>query len=481
MQTQMKSNKAIAFLHKKLSASAITITTFMSLMIITVGLFWFTITQALENYLDQQIDVLGNSLATQAAFNATQSILTNDLLSLNVLLNRLVLDDNILSARVYNKKDELLAEASSGNAKQPTNADFRPSKTHRVYTSSIRFQDDVVGHVLITLDKTPAQETLKHLTNLLIGVSIFICAIALLLVVLVTRWLFSPINDATDALYALAKGHHDAKLPNAAFKEARALCHAIHEAQNLEWPKPEPIDEPISDDITGIPAKTQLEIDFETILAESKRRSCMLFIDILNINEWHENMTPLQVANLLTPIYRAIFQTTERFHGQVHQYQDDSVLILFNAEDTGDHLYMEAISAAHVIIGLTEALLENELYHDAPALNLHLGLHKGTPHITEMMKNDTFDADEIGELMDDITKLTQSTSINKLVISEQVFTMNDIQNRVFTSLPEIIDIDENEILIYEVKGLAEKYQKRVYQYIKEINRADENLALDANN
>ena len=90
MQTQMKSNKAIAFLRKKLSASAITITTFMSLMIITVGLFWFTITQALENYLDQQIDVLGNSLATQAAFNATQSILTNDLLSLNVLLNRLV-------------------------------------------------------------------------------------------------------------------------------------------------------------------------------------------------------------------------------------------------------------------------------------------------------------------------------------------------------------------------------------------------------
>jgi uncharacterized membrane protein affecting hemolysin expression len=200
MDTQSKTKAIAAFIRKKLSASVITVAIFISLMILTVCIFWYTMTHALGNYLSQQTEVLGSSLATQAAFNATQSILNNDLLSLNVLLNRLVVDDNILSARVYNKKDELLAEADSGNSGMQSEQDFRPSETHRVYSSSIKFRDEIVGHVLITLDKTPAQATLQHLNNLLIGVAIFTCTIALLLIILITKWLFAPINEASSAL-----------------------------------------------------------------------------------------------------------------------------------------------------------------------------------------------------------------------------------------------------------------------------------------
>lgn len=479
METNTKDNAVMLFFRKKLTATAIIITTFMALMILTVGIFWFTMTQSLANYLNQQTDVLGSSLATQAAFNATQSILTNDLLSLNVLLNRLVVDDSILSARVFNKKDELLAEADSGNSKQSSNSDFRPSKEHRVYTSSIRFRDEVVGHVLITLDKTPAQDTLKHLTNLLIGISIFVCTIALLLVVLMSRWLFSSVVDATDALNALAKGHQDAKLPTPSYKEGKRLCQAIQDVQALEWPKP--IIEEIEPELHELPTKTQMEIDFDRILTESKRRSCVLYIDILNIEEWHEEMTPLQVANLLTPIYRAIFQACEQFHGQVHQYQNDSVLILFNAESSGDQLYMEAVCAAHVITGLITKLLENELYDIAPPLNLHLGLHKGTPHITEMMKSDTFNASEIEMLLNDIVALSQSASINTLVISDEVFTMNDIQNRVFTSLPEIIEIENGDVLAYGVKGLADKYQQKVQKHIHDLSEHESPLEAETSN
>ncbi|MEL0635982.1 AhpA/YtjB family protein [Marinomonas sp. TI.3.20] len=471
METNIKTNKLALFLKKKLTASIITITVFMTLMILTVSLIWFTMTQALGNYLNQQTDVLGSSLATQAAFNATQSILTNDLLSLNVLLNRLVVDDNILSARVYNKKDELLAEADSGNSDVSKTVDLRPSDKHRVYSSSIRFRDDVVGHVLITLDRTPTQSTLKHLNNLLIGVSIFICAVTLLLVVLLTRWLFSPINQATDVLKDLAKGHLDSQLPSPLFKEGRSLCQSIQELQALDWPKIEkpPIEEKTNPEIT---TKTQIEIDFDKIFEESNKRSCLLYFDILNLENWHDEMTPLQVANLLTPIYRAIFQSSEAFMGQVHQYDNDSVVIFFSAQTSQDNLYINAISAAQLFLGLVEQLLDNDLYHDAPSLNFHLGLHKGGPEITDMMLNNEFDIQRIQALLEQASHLSQSQSQNKLVISDAIFTLNDIQNRVFTSLPEVIEIEGEEILAYEVKGIADKYQDKVNQKILDMSKGD---------
>lgn len=471
METNIKTNKLALFLKKKLTASIITITVFMTLMILTVSLIWFTMTQALGNYLNQQTDVLGSSLATQAAFNATQSILTNDLLSLNVLLNRLVVDDNILSARVYNKKDELLAEADSGNSDVSKTVDLRPSDKHRVYSSSIRFRDDVVGHVLITLDRTPTQSTLKHLNNLLIGVSIFICAVTLLLVVLLTRWLFSPINQATDVLKDLAKGHLDSQLPSPLFKEGRSLCQSIQELQALDWPK---IEEPLIEEKMNaeITTKTQIEIDFDKIFEESNKRSCLLYFDILNLENWHDEMTPLQVANLLTPIYRAIFQSSEAFMGQVHQYDNDSVVIFFSARTSQDNLYINAISAAQLFLGLVEQLLDNELYHDAPSLNFHLGLHKGGPEITDMMLNNEFDIQRIQALLEQASHLSQSQSQNKLVISDAIFTLNDIQNRVFTSLPEVIEIEGEEILAYEVKGIADKYQDKVNQKILDMSKVD---------
>ncbi|WP_133011895.1 AhpA/YtjB family protein [Marinomonas flavescens] len=471
METNIKTNKLALFLKKKLTASIITITVFMTLMILTVSLIWFTMTQALGNYLNQQTDVLGSSLATQAAFNATQSILTNDLLSLNVLLNRLVVDDNILSARVYNKKDELLAEADSGNSDVSKTVDLRPSDKHRVYSSSIRFRDDVVGHVLITLDRTPTQSTLKHLNNLLIGVSIFICAVTLLLVVLLTRWLFSPINQATDVLKDLAKGHLDSQLPSPLFKEGRSLCQSIQELQALDWPK---IEKPLIEEKTNpeITTKTQIEIDFDKIFEESNKRSCLLYFDILNLENWHDEMTPLQVANLLTPIYRAIFQSSEAFMGQVHQYDNDSVVIFFSARTSQDNLYINAISAAQLFLGLVEQLLDNELYHDTPSLNFHLGLHKGGPEITDMMLNNEFDIQRIQALLEQASHLSQSQSQNKLVISDAIFTLNDIQNRVFTSLPEVIEIEGEEILAYEVKGIADKYQDKVNQKILDMSKGD---------
>lgn len=467
MDIQSKKKAITAFIRSKTSATLVMVATFISLMILTVCLFWYTMTHALGNYLNQQTEVLGSSLATQAAFNATQSILNNDLLSLNVLLNRLVVDDNILSARVYNKKDELLAEADSSSSGVRTEQNYRPDDKRRLYSSSIKFRDEIVGHVLITLDKTPAQATLQHLNNLLIGVAIFICVLALLIIVLLAKWLFAPINEATSVLQTYREGKKALLSVPAKYTEAKCLFNAVEDVQSL----PLPIDESKTNAPEEAPAavtKPQFEINFDAIFEESRQRSCVLYFDILNVEDWHKDMTPLQVSNLLTPIYRAMFQASEIYLGQIHQYKEDAAVVLFSAHHCDDNLYLNAVSTAQLFLGLIDKLLENELYKGAPALNFHLGLHQGNAQITTMVKKEYFNADEVSSLLHEIDQLSHSDSINKLVITEDIFTLPHIQNRVFTGLPEFIEDGDNEILAYEVKGMSDKYKQQIHQHIVDI-------------
>ncbi|MFT6655023.1 MAG: hypothetical protein ACJAWI_001795 [Marinomonas primoryensis] len=179
-------------------------------------------------------------------------------------------------------------------------------------------------------------------------------------------------------------------------------------------------------------------------------------------------MTPLQVANLLTPIYRAIFQASEIYLGQVHQYKNDSAVILFSAHNCEDKLYLNAVSTAQLFLGLVDKLLENELYKDTSKLNFHLGLHQGNAQLTNMVKENHFEPDKVDILLNNVHQLKQSESINKLVISDDIFTLSHIQNRVFTGLPEIIENDGKEVLAYEVKGMSDKYKKQIQQHIVEI-------------
>ena len=469
MDTLKKLSSGYHQLIRKCSSASIVVTSYLVLILITLAVLWFSVNSAVNKHLNQQTDILGSSLATQAAFNATQSILTNDLLSLNVLLNRLVVSDNILSARVYNRKDELLAEANRNGTQSTNEGEMRPSDTHRIFSSPIRFRDDVVGHVLITLDRTSVQSTLSHISNLMIGLGIFLSAITSLILLLIVRRLFNPITRASDALQAYTNGTNNSPLPERSYLEADELISHVRQLQTLELTAPLPqAVEPEQNDAPPVDEEGQFEINFEQIIKDTERESCALFIQLKHLNEWRDELPPLQVANLLTPIYRTIFLASEHYNGQVHQYEKDSVLILFQAKDCDDNLYMNAASCAQLIHELLKQLMVSNLYEDIPAITYHMGLHKGDESLSRMYEANQID-DNISTLIEAADALAMSETNNQLVLTEDIITVPEIQNRIVLSLPEIIELEQGEVLAYAVKGLSEKYRARIKDHMDELN------------
>lgn len=443
-------------------------------MLIALTIFWATITNTLEGYLTQQTEVLGSSLATQAAFNATQSILTNDLLSLNVLLTRLVVDENILSARVFNKQDELLAEASSDNSSHLNESDISVSENKRVFSSSVKFRQEVVGHVIITLDKTPTQNILSRLNSLLISVSIFITAIALFLVFFMTKKLFAPITNASEALEALLKGHTDAVLNKSLYKEANTLLQLLAKVQSLDWlARPASLntaDDSPKEEAVAIEKEDQFEFNFEQIFEEDKQRSCILYIELSNMEQWQDKFTPIQIANLFTPVYRAMFQASDAYCGQVHQYQENATLILFSASECDDQLYLNAICTAKLFTSLLEKLLSTDIYADTPSIEYKIVIDDGIKNLTQQMDQLDKIPAELEGLFDQVKELSDMIEVKTTAISEAIFILPEIQNKVFTGLPDIhTDESGNEKLSYTIKGMSDKLLNKIQTKFEQIS------------
>lgn len=99
--------------------------------------------------LEQQTDRLGTTLANQTALLATELVLSNDLISLNVLLTELTRSPAISQAAVFTVDDQVLAISGPSASRDPAREPGRSGS----YVAPIALQDSVAGYVRVYVDR----------------------------------------------------------------------------------------------------------------------------------------------------------------------------------------------------------------------------------------------------------------------------------------------------------------------------------------
>lgn len=102
--------------------------------------------------MHEQADALGQSLTTQTATSATELLVSNDILSLNVLLGNLVKNPLVAHAAIYSVDNRILAEAGQ----RPRNSLL--GEAEGLYQTKITFQDVTAGQLRISLDMSQFQQ-----------------------------------------------------------------------------------------------------------------------------------------------------------------------------------------------------------------------------------------------------------------------------------------------------------------------------------
>lgn len=140
-----------------------------------------------KHAMEQHTDALGQSLITQTAASATDLLVANDILSLNVLLSNLVKNPLVAHAAVYSVDNRILAESGT-----------RPQKNllgdeEGLYSTPISFQEVIAGHLRISLDMRQLQQPMTISLQSMGLLGLILLALTLMLSMRLGRQLSLPL------------------------------------------------------------------------------------------------------------------------------------------------------------------------------------------------------------------------------------------------------------------------------------------------
>jgi uncharacterized membrane protein affecting hemolysin expression len=367
--------------------------------------------------MHEQADALGQALTTQTATSATELLVSNDILSLNVLLGNLVKNPLVAHAAIYSPDNRILAEAGQ----RPKNGLL--GEAEGLYEIKITFQDVIAGTLRLSLDMAQFQQPLTISLQSMAILAGILLALALALSLRLGRhistpmlqlrmWLryidpYTPATDRQDEIGDLARQlktsyappePEPAPIPEPV--EAGDEDDASPEFDTSDLNDPDFHDEP-KPRATAIPARRLVaeedEDDEEDPFADLRdhspappkpvarpilpvvpsqpQYSAVLAVQ-LGSQEQLRRLPRTRLTELLERYRDCIDQAASLYDSELHTLNNGSSLMVFSTQDSGDDYLTNAICCGELLRALSHAL-QIEVADSGITLQLQLGLTLG--------------------------------------------------------------------------------------------------------
>ena len=368
--------------------------------------------------MHEQADALGESLTTQTATSATELLVSNDILSLNVLLNNLTKNKLVAHAAIYSVDNRILAEAGQ----RPKHSLL--GEAEGMYQSKITFQDVTAGQLRISLDMDQFQQPMTISLQSMGILSAILLALSLALSLRLGRNLSTPLmqlrvwlrnidehtpgTERQDEIGDLARQLHadfapepvepepepepefddenDDEETDPAFEVRNLRDPSFDESRPVAAMKPAPRrivstvedddddDDPFADlrdDRCGQRAETA----GKTKASNVPQHSAVLAVQ-LGAQDQLRRLPRARLEELLKRYRDCLDQAASLYQSELHTLNDGSTLMLFHSEDSGDDYLTNAICCGELLRALGHQL-QIEVADSGITLQLQLGLTLG--------------------------------------------------------------------------------------------------------
>jgi len=375
-----------------------------------------------KHAMQQQADALGQSLITQTAASATDLLVANDILSLNVLLSNLVKNPLVAHAAIYSVDNRVLAESGA-----------RPQRNllgdeEGLYSTPISFQEVIAGHLRISLDMKQFQQPMTISLQSMGLLSLILLALTLTLSMRLGRqlslplmqlrlWLRDPDDPAPgagrqdeigdlarqlqarlvpevvepeieldDSMQDIYSAHFDvpAAAPVQDYDRTEVdlgdyLVDTEERPSAADHPARASYDEEDFDDDPPFeeakPQQAQAALTAKPTAPVTAGKSGVLAIQ-LGAQEQLRRLPRARLTELLQRYSDCLQQAATLYQAELHTLNDGSSLMLFHSQDDEQNYLTHALCCGELMRALGHAL-QIEVADSGITLQLQLGLTQG--------------------------------------------------------------------------------------------------------
>lgn len=460
-------------------------------VLITLGmtLLGMLIVSNQTNLLRAQMNEFGQAVVRQLAESSQELILSDDLLSLRVLVNNLGSNEGVVGAAVYADDGERVARVGRTPGDQigelydratglPGAGQYVDDVWHRPdgqrlevvsFITPIRFQNVVAGHAVVTFARTAMAQALRDSIRAIIAATALMIVLAVITAFYIGRRLSQPIHDLMDVSEAIYKGDYHFPVGERRNDEIGRLMQSFNRMGKGLLEKSQ-VEAAFSRFVSTGVARQILQNLEEIKLGGQHVRGSVLFADIVGFTSMSEKLPPEEVAEFLNEYFSYISQVSRLYRGTIDKFMGDCAMVVFGVPDHDPEHPFNAIACSVLIQRVVQRLNAIRVREGKFPVQFRIGVNSGGMLAGNMGAQDRMQYTVVGDTVNLAARLYDVAGADQIIITEELYKHPEVEWRVLARPHKSIRLrgKDKPVNTYLVKDVASTYRAAMDVQIAEI-------------
>lgn len=468
---------------------ALILTLLISTGMVLLGL---VVTNNQTRLLRGQMNDFGKTVVNQLAESSKELILSEDTLSLMVLIGSLTTNHNTLGTVIYNESGKVIATSGmtpaidilslyrsavqldqAAYSAEWLSSDERDNRLEVIsFMAPIMFQKLIIGHALVTFSKATLHEAIIQTIQAIVAATLLMIILGIITAYYLGKRLTQPINELMDASKAISSGNYDFRLNRLNKRRNDEIGYLMNAFNNMA---------------SGLLEKTQVENAFSRFVSPTVAKQILqnldqvqlggkhvnataVFADIVGFTSIAEKMQPAEVASLLNEYFSYISMITRLYHGTIDKFMGDCAMLIFGApEDDKDHK-INAITCAIMIQRLVTVLNKERMIDGQVPIHFRIGINSGTMLAGNMGSNERMQYTVVGDAVNLASRLHTVAEKDQIVVTDSLVKDPDVQWHIVAHRHRSIRLRgiSNPVTTYLITDVKDNYSQTIDAHLSEI-------------
>ena len=441
------------------------ITSLVGLAVVLVGLF---LLRQQQQSLTAEMTKRGLTIAKSLAASAKAPLITNDELTLLVMVKDAMRDPDVAYVIVADVDGKVLAQSDASRIEGPINrpADLLAPKddvlvqTYRTaggriidFAVPLIYSHVPVGGLYLGFSQRAIDVALTRARNEAAVITFVMVVLGIGGGVGLAALLSRRINRLVQGTRAIAEGNFDVALAVTSRDEIGDLTESFNQmARSLR--EKEMIKRAFTRYVAREVVEEILKDPENLVLTGERREVTVLFCDVRGFTPMSERLSPEEVVLLLNDFYTLMIETTFKYDGTLDKFLGDAVMAIFGAPIAHpDHSLRAVRTALAMQEGIVELNARRQKEGKEP-IAVGIGVSAGEAVAGTVGTVDRMEYTVIGDTVNLAARLESSAKRGQILISQPTYAAVCDAVDVRPLGPIRVKGKEEEVDVYEVLGLT---------------------------